>query len=379
MKRTYCYNKITLFFFVLAFVCACNVQNGTNLQKDNTIESKSSKANHLKIIKTQGSGPEDNVFCGLMDKSGNLWFGTTGEGVYHFDGKSFTNYTTKDGLNSNSIWSMIEDKNGNILFGTGKGICRFNGKSFIDITKNTSLRYSSISPMLEDKTGRLWVCDYKTGYEIGGGTYLYDPSVKQTSGETFVGILSLDSIQKDDELTLIRINSILEDAEGNIWFAGQNRDGVTIFDGKNLVQFAAEARLYDHIYRSMLLDKKGNLWLGTHFEGVFSYNSAEERKGKKLMTAEKGKFSNLTENTGSSKSTIMSMIEDKKGNLWFSSDGEGVWRYDGKSFKNFNTEDGLLNNSVFCIVEDKKGNLWFGTRNTGLYCYDGKSIVCFSE
>jgi ligand-binding sensor domain-containing protein len=379
MRRINFLNKITLCFFALIFTTSCNIQNSTSLQKDETKELKSSKASHPKIVKTQGSSPADNVFCGLLDKSGNLWFGTTGEGIYHFDGKSFTNYTTKDGINSNSIWSMIEDKNGNILFGTGKGICRFDGKSFIDITKDTNLEYGSIYSMLEDKKGRLWVCDYKTAYEIGGGTYLYNPSTKQTNGETFVKVLSIDSIQKDEDLTLKLINCILEDADGNIWFSGQNRDGVVIFDGKSLIKFDEEARLYDNVYRSMLIDKNGNLWLGGHLKGVFSYISATERDDKKIIITEKVRFSNITENTGLSKSTIMSMIEDEKGNLWFSSDGEGVWRYDGKSFKNFNTEDGLLNNSVFSIVEDREGNLWFGTRNTGLYRYDGKSIECFSE
>ncbi len=379
MSKVHYFNKTTLFFFVVTFVTSCIALNSTNLQKDNAKKAIISQISHPKIVKTQGSGPADNVFCGLLDKAGNLWFGTTAEGVYHFDGKSFVNYTNEDGLNSNSIWSMIEDKNGNILFGTGKGICLFDGKSFIDITKDTNLEYGSIYSMLEDKKGRMWVCDYKTAYELGGGTYLYNPSAKQTTGESFVKVLSIDSIQKDEELTLKLINCILEDAEGNILFSGQNKDGVVIFDGKRLVKFDKEARLSDNVYRSMLIDKKGNFWLGGHLRGVFKHISAKEEDDKKLITAEKLRFSNIIENAGLSKSTIMSMIEDKKGNLWFSSDGEGVWRYDGKSFKNFNTEDGLLNNSVFCIVEDKKGNLWLGTRNTGLYCYDGKSIVCFSE
>jgi len=363
----------------MAFVVSCNLQKDTSFQKDNFKESKSSKTNHPKIVKTQGSGPENNVFCGLLDKSGNLWFGTTGEGVYHFDGKTFTNYTTEDGLNSNSVWSMIEEKNGNILFGTGDGICRFDGTSLIDITHNTALSNASISSMLEDSKGRLWVCDYKNEYELGGGTYLYDPSIKPRNGATFVDILSLASIQKDDGITLKRINSILEDADGQIWFAGQNSDGVMRFDGKNLVRFATKALFSDYSYRSMLFDKKGDLWLGTQPQGVLCYIFTEGRRGEKLLTSEKAGLINITKNSGLSNATIMSIIEDKKGNLWFSSDGKGVWRYDGKSFKNFDTKDGLLNNSVFSIIEDKKGNLWFGTRNTGLYRYDGKSIVCFSE
>ncbi|MDX2279186.1 MAG: two-component regulator propeller domain-containing protein [Saprospiraceae bacterium] len=85
-------------------------------------------------------------------------------------------------------------------------------------------------------------------------------------------------------------------------------------------------------------------------------------------------------NLGSKYQLILDILEDKSGNIWFSSwNGGGVWQYDGKSFKNFTTNNGLVNDSVFSILEDKNGNLWFGTRGFGLSRYDGKNFVNFSE
>ena len=69
----------------------------------------------------------------------------------------------------------------------------------------------------------------------------------------------------------------------------------------------------------------------------------------------------------------------KKGNMWFSTEKNGVYCYDGKSFKNYTTADGLVYDSVFSILEDKNGNLWFGTRGFGLSRYDGKTFTNFSE
>ena len=73
------------------------------------------------------------------------------------------------------------------------------------------------------------------------------------------------------------------------------------------------------------------------------------------------------------------VLWDKEGNMWFTTDENGVFRYDGKGFKNFTTKDRLINNSVFSILEDKSGNIWFGTRGFGLSRYDGKNFTSFSE
>ena len=78
------------------------------------------------------------------------------------------------------------------------------------------------------------------------------------------------------------------------------------------------------------------------------------------------------------RNSIASMVEDKKGNMWFGT-SSGLSRFDGKTFQCFSTKDGLTNNSVWSILEDKSGDLWIDTRNTGLSRYDGKTITRFSE
>jgi ligand-binding sensor domain-containing protein len=90
-------------------------------------------------------------------------------------------------------------------------------------------------------------------------------------------------------------------------------------------------------------------------------------------------FTSFSENEAFVKHGIYSIFEDKKGNLWFSTDKNGVYRYDGKTLYNYTTANGLVNNSVFSILEDKGGNLWFGTRWFGLSRFDGISFTTFSQ
>jgi len=70
------------------------------------------------------------------DKTGNIWFPAENFGVYRYDGKTFTNFQKKDGLASHAIQCIYEDKEGRLWFGGWLGLFLFDGRSFINITKD---------------------------------------------------------------------------------------------------------------------------------------------------------------------------------------------------------------------------------------------------
>lgn len=74
-----------------------------------------------------------------QDKKDNYWFASKNDGVYKYDEKIIIHFTTKDGLTSNSIGEIKEDKSGNIYFTTDNGICKFNGKIFIALKEKLVL------------------------------------------------------------------------------------------------------------------------------------------------------------------------------------------------------------------------------------------------
>lgn len=72
-----------------------------------------------------------------QDLKGNLWIATEKKGVWCYDGKNFTNLTTKDGLSNNSVFCIVPEKNGTVWFGTREmGLCSYNGKIATNYTKN---------------------------------------------------------------------------------------------------------------------------------------------------------------------------------------------------------------------------------------------------
>ena len=100
-------------------------------------------------------------------------------------------------------------------------------------------------------------------------------------------------------------------------------------------------------------DRQGNIWVGTQGNGVMRYNG--------------GNRQNFTTTDGLSNNQVVEILEDRDGILWFGTDGGGITRYDplAKSKKDawitFTTEGGLPCNSVWSIYQDQQGNLWFGT------------------
>jgi ligand-binding sensor domain-containing protein len=67
--------------------------------------------------------------CSYKTNEGNIWFGTTENGLYKYDGKSFNQFTVNDGLDCNKIYCILEDKDGKIWVGTemGLGTLRWKG------------------------------------------------------------------------------------------------------------------------------------------------------------------------------------------------------------------------------------------------------------
>ena len=353
MKKYFSQTQVFTFLTILFFGTACNGPVKKDLQKEKE---------HPKLIKNIGSPKYGNIQYGLQDKAGNLWFGTTDNGLYKYDGKSFNQFTVKEGLNSDNISSILEDKDGKIWIGTEAGPCLYDGKTFAEIkiplpkklppNKNEYYGKSHrVYSIMQAKSGKLW-------FVTIDGVYIYD-------GKSFT-LFIIDEKANGFLASNDKVEHILEDKAGNIWFGGRTNEGVYRYDGKSVTKLKLEELFQNgpkpkaHNWGwPQLQDKKGNIWF-SNWGGVYRYD---------------GKFfTSFTKKDGLN--NVTRIIEDRKGNIWFGG-ADGLSSYDGKSFTCF--KDGLINPWIWTILEDKIGNLWVGTRETGLYLFDGKIFINYSE
>ncbi|WP_100613574.1 ligand-binding sensor domain-containing protein [Confluentibacter citreus] len=258
--------------------------------------------------------PSPSFWDVLEDRKGNLWLGSRDSGVYHYDGKSFQHFTTKDGLASNMATNIYEDRAGNIWFGAS----RYDGKYFRNFSIKDGFPSNNIRLLLEDKTGKLWFGAHLENM------FVYD-------GKTFT------VLKNKDGKAFNNVWSIIEDTKGNIWF------GATTIE-----------------------DKRGD----TSFvsQGLWRYDGSIFTK-----VSQRGAYA---------------IIQDKKGNIWTTGEvNSNVWalsRYDADSLYNTNptvTEIVSGGPALLGILEANDGSIWFGGLGsmTGVYRYDGKTITDFKS
>ena len=79
-------------------------------------------------------------------------------GLSCWENGKFTNYTTANGLSDDTCFFMLEDNQRNLWIGTGKGVDRFNGKTFRNYTSTDGLASSEMvaKACLADSHGYLW-------------------------------------------------------------------------------------------------------------------------------------------------------------------------------------------------------------------------------
>lgn len=100
------------------------------LDKTNLKQNKIVYRHFRYILTNPQSHKIEKINCILETKSGRIWFGSYGDGIYTFNEKDdsmlFQNFDVSTGLLDNVIYGMLEDDAGRIWMSTDKGLCSFN-------------------------------------------------------------------------------------------------------------------------------------------------------------------------------------------------------------------------------------------------------------
>jgi ligand-binding sensor domain-containing protein/class 3 adenylate cyclase len=325
---------------------------------------------------TDNGLPVNAFTCSLTDRDGNLWLGSNGSGAVRYDGQSFQQFTTANGLSNNGIWQMLQTPEGDIWFATyGGGICIFDGRRFRTMTTKDGLPSNGIYSLCTDSKGRIWAGTVESGACIIEGGRVRGPG--NNSGFDAKSVFSITattdgSVWLSTEKGLFRYHNdhyvnwgaaeglpenetlrLLSDGD-SLWI-GTGNSGVYLFYHEKLLRYAPSLFSNGHSVKAMHKTSSGKLWIGTD-KGLTALNG--------------GAHDRLGENQGWPKADITSLITDHRGSLWITTEGNGIFRYDGNEFGLVDKLRHLSGNNVYTLCEDRQGRLWLGTTGSGVFVMD---------
>ncbi len=259
----------------------------------------------------------------------------------HAQHYNFINYSTESGLAQSQVRSITQDKNGYLWLGTLAGLTKYDGKKFVNYSIQNGLIDNQIFSLAPDRSLGLWIGT------MGGLNYF--------DGEKFT------SYPFKDDMAENIVNSIAQDLNGDLWIATDG-SGICRLKGGRFDYFTEENGINNNNVRAICVDNSGLVWFGTK-NGICYYD------GKRFKTLDTSIMQ---------PHNVSHIFIDKHKKLWFSTFGEGVYSYNGKSFKNYSENDGLINDWIRSAIEDSDGNIWFASK-FGLCRFDGKLFMKFTE
>lgn len=323
------------------------------------------------------SGPVRVLFG---DSRGALWVGTADGGLNRWYDGRLSKFTMRDGLPADAITALAEDRAGRLWVGTQAGLAVWQGEHALVLPGTESLAGKAVATLFCDSHGVMWVGITGVGvfsYQDGKLASLTDPGLDGLfrdphcilvdrkerlwigAGDAFV--LCRDGGQwlrfgMPRHLATHNISALAEGPDETVW-AGSAGEGLFEFKDGRLVAINAGSGLPDNIVETLLMDREGKLWVGTHGG---------------LNRICPNKVSVLTHGEGLDYGEVKGLAEIRPGWIW-ATQPNGVYEWDGKSFRRlifYGLAPGAF--PVNALLAGTDGSCWLAPNAGLLYFPDAR-------
>ena len=303
----------------------------------------------------------------VQDDLGYLWIATWNLRLFRYDGQTYHEYTSdpddSSTISASNVKDILVGQNGIIWFATSNGVSRFNS-DYNDFTRYkmpNDERSQLIIDICEDHDGKIWACN------VIGEVFLYNDE-----SDVYLSY-TLPANQFFEEGP--PVSKVFQDSSGDYWFV-LDQNGVLRYSPDDSLFYrygespGTEGDLTDNTITVIYEDRGNTLWFGTKSGGLNRYDR------------ETGSFVGYPYDQNNASRTshgyIWDIYEDTHGNFWIATfSGLNMMDREKETFRYFYTGDNpesLSEDWIVTICEDKGGNLWFGSGYTGLNMFDPKTL-----
>jgi len=183
-------------------------------------------------------GSKIEVASLMFDRGGNLWVGTDAKGLFRIYGNTVEHYGHAEGLSSQSVWDLFEDREGIVWAGSTSGIDSFRDPRVVTFSSLEGLGKDLAAGILASRDGTIWVANAGSLDRIKNGT--------------------VSSIRRSDGLPGDQVTSLLEDHAGNMWVGVD--DGLYLFKDGRFHRLPEPNHQPLGMVVGMAEDIDGNIW-----------------------------------------------------------------------------------------------------------------------
>ena len=298
-------------------------------------------------------------------------------------------------LSDNIVYSIYKDNKGGIWIGTMFGGVNYLPKhrlvfdKYVPGSDGHSLNTKRIRGLAEDDNGCIWIGTEDNGINVldpqtGEVHQVYDNvpghlitlCVRHYNNHIYCGLFKqgMNEIRLPDERIRCLSEGELGIDEGSVYdFMIDSKGRKWIGTGWGLYMSGPNEKEYHRVdaigYNwafNIMEAKDGTIWVASMGNGV--WKCRPESGIYQNYVYEAGKKNTLSSNS------VSFIMQDSKGNIWFSTDRGGICRYNEvqDNFTSFGINEGLPDDVCYDILEDEHSNLWFGT-NKGLVRFNPES------
>jgi ligand-binding sensor domain-containing protein len=307
-------------------------------------ESSGEEAYLVDVWQTQDGLPENMVNAIVQTRDGYLWVGTLG-GLARFDGIRFVTFGAQnsEGFRHNWIWSLYESRRGDLWIASdGGGVTRYHEGRFTNYGIPQGLSSDSMDWIGEDKAGGVWMrnrfMDGLNRWQDGEITAHsrrdlpanLNPRDFQTNRLGEVWIRKGRTLECRLPARLSQLggySTVQEDRRGSLWIYGSRFTARLRNDGGAGQEARLDPILEDNV-RCFCEGKAGDFWAGTSAHGLFHWREGQGSEFRKVQ--------------GIADVQIRTIYEDREGTVWIGTTAGGLNRLRPRSIDLHSADGGLM-------------------------------------
>lgn len=299
---------------------------------------------------------DQNIKCLLLDRSGVLWVGTMGHGIYKYRIRNDRFHPVLPNMSIQRITILNND----MLYVQGWRSAKL-------LTPQGEERLNPVAPLISDGLAFTNVIQEKNG-----GYWLYWNGQKKIYRYRADKKLVATYDEAVNTTPTEQLQPFIQDSRHRIWVCGANGTLARIDPTTgSLSKFVIDIEQYtgtSALTQTNMFyeDRQGIFWLGTE------HGFARLAFTNDTSSPEVSWFKNIPGNSNSLSYNYVSWFMDDPTDsdyLWICTKGGGLNRMQKSTgkFTHYTTQQGLPNDVVYGVLADKAGNIW-GSTNRGIFC-----------